>query len=264
MTSNLAETNFRENYIGILDVNGSEFKAWRESFGLTQADVADKFGVTRTTIQNWEAQPGPLTQPVENGCKVWDRRLRQIDPVRGPVTLIYADGPMFIDPYGPRRRIAMMKQEPHPSNAAVLARVQVLASSPNVYNPFVMEDAQRDLWNMVELQRAIDGEDEEAPTLPNLLQHLAAGLRADAPSFVRTGPKLATEQEVSKRVREIGALATELERIADQSVLAIVGEQNNAEAVMVQARSLGVRPRDPLVNALAQAFVAARLPTDSP
>jgi len=243
-------------------MNGHEFKAWRESFSLTQAEVADKFGVTRTTIQNWEAQPGPLTQTVENGCKVWDRRLRQLDPSRGPVTLIYADGPMFIDPYGPRRRLAMMKQEPHPSNAAVLARVQMLAGSPHVYNPFVMEDGQRDLWNMVELQRAIDGNDEDAPTLPNLLQHLAAGLRADAPNFVRTGPKLATEQEVGKRVREIGALAIELERIADQPVLAIVSEQAGAEAVMAQARNLGVRPRDPLVNAIAQAFVAARMPTD--
>jgi hypothetical protein len=243
-------------------MNGPEFKAWREGFGLTQSDIGDKFGVTRTTIQNWEAQSGALPQTVENGCKIWDRRLRQQDPARGPLTLVYADGPMFVDPYGPRRRLAMMKQEPHPSNAAVLARVQMLAGHPNVFNAFVMEDGQRDLWNMVELQRVIDGNDEDAPTLPNLLRHLSAALRADAPGFVRNGPRLANEQDISERVREIGALAIELERIANQPVLAIVGEQNGAEAVMAQARALAVRPRDPLVNALAQAFVAARMPTD--
>jgi hypothetical protein len=156
----------------------------------------------------------------------------------------------------------MMKQEPHLSNAAVLARAQMLASSATVYNPFVVEDGGHDLWNVVELQRVIDGEDASAPTLSNLLQHAAAGLRADAPNFVRNGPRLATEEEVNKRIRDVGALAVELERIACQPLLAIVGEQAAVEAVMAQARSLSVRPRDALVNAIAQAIVATRMPTD--
>jgi Helix-turn-helix len=243
-------------------MNGTEFKAWREGFGLTQAQVATKFGVTRTTIQNWEAQVGPLPPMVEAGCQVWDRRLRQEDPVRGPVTLVYTNGPMFIDPYGPRRPLAMMKQEPHLSNAAVLARAQMLASSREVCNPFVVEDGAHDLWNVVELQRVIDGADAGAPTLSNLLQHMAAGLRADAPSFVRDGPRRATEQEVDKRVRDIGALGIELERIARQPLQAILGEHAAVEAVLAQARRLSVWPRDALVNAIAQAFVAARMPTE--
>jgi len=117
--------------------------------------------------------------------------------------------------------------------------------------------------SVVELQRAIGGGDAGAPTLSNLLQHLAAGLRADAPSFVRDRPRRATEQEVDKRIREIGALAVELERIARQPFLAIVSEHATVEAVLAQARRLSVSPRDRLVNAVAQAFVAAHMPTDA-
>ena len=89
-------------------VNGMEFKAWRTSFGLSQQELADKMGVTRTSVQNWEASPGPLPQSAQNGAKIWDRYLRQEQPLRGPVTLIYADGPMVIAPGG---RTAMLQQE---------------------------------------------------------------------------------------------------------------------------------------------------------
>ena len=244
-------------------MNGTEFKAWREGFKLTQAEVADKFGVTRTTIQNWEAQPGDLPRSVENGWKVWDRRLRQEDPLRGPVTLVYADGPMHIDPYGPRRRVAMMQQEPHPSNAAVLARVQMLAGSPGVFNPFVMEDGAHDIWNMMELHRAIDGRDAEAPTLPNLLRRVADGIRVDAPNFVRSGPRVPTQPEIDMRVSDIALFAQELERIAALSVPEILGEHQTVEAIMAGVRQLGIRPRDALVSAVAQAFNAARMPTSN-
>ena len=139
-------------------MNGSDFRRWRTGFGLSQQDLADKMGVTRTTIQNWEAQSGDLSTIAANGVKIWDRRLRQEEPLRGPVTLIYADGPLMLPSQGPQR-VAMMQQESHLSNAAVLCRVQMLASHPRFFNPFVMEGDRYDLWNMMELQRAIDGDD---------------------------------------------------------------------------------------------------------
>jgi hypothetical protein len=240
-------------------MNGSDFRRWRTSYGLSQQDLADKMGVTRTTIQNWEAQPSELSIIASNGVKIWDRRLRQEEPLRGPVTLIYADGPMMLSSQGPQR-VAMMQQEAHLSNAAVLCRVQMLAGHPGFYNPFVMEGERYDLWNMMELQRAIDGSDEQAPTLRNLLRRLATGIRTDAPNFVRSGPALPTAQERRKRERELIALAVQLERIAEGHLLDILAESSATESILAQTRALGLRPNDTLVSAVAQAFHAARMP----
>ena len=33
-------------------MNGSDFRRWRTSYGLSQQELGDKMGVTRTTIQN--------------------------------------------------------------------------------------------------------------------------------------------------------------------------------------------------------------------
>src|SRR5665213_865742 len=92
-------------------MEANEFKTWRQHFNLTQHDVARKLGVSRTTVQNWESGATPITPAVEMSCEIWEQRLRQEDPDFGPVTLIYADGPMFVDPYGPRQPRAMMQQE---------------------------------------------------------------------------------------------------------------------------------------------------------
>ena len=63
-------------------MNGSDFRRWRTGYGLSQQDLADKMGVTRNTIQNWEAQSGDLSTIAANGVKIWDRRLRQEEPLR--------------------------------------------------------------------------------------------------------------------------------------------------------------------------------------
>ncbi|HET7086030.1 MAG TPA: hypothetical protein VFI23_14730 [Rhizomicrobium sp.] len=244
----------------IIAMNGPEFKAWREGFDLTQADVATHFDVSRTTIQNWEALAGPLPPAVDYGLELWSRSLRQRQPLRGPVTLNYSDGPMFIRPYGPRRPMAMLQQEAHASNAAVLARVAMLASSDGMFNPFVLEEGDHDLWNIVELQRVVDGKDPTAPTLPNMLRRLAAGIRADAPNFVRSGPLMWTQQEINQRVDDLGVFAQELERIARMSVPEIVRERRSVDANMAGIRQLGIRPKDELVTAIAQALVAAAMP----
>ena len=243
-------------------MNGSDFRRWRTSFGLSQQELADKIRVTRTTIQNWEAQAGELSTIASNSVKVWDRRLRQEEPLRGPVTLVYADGPMMLPSHGPRR-VAMMQQESHLSNAAVLSRVQMLASHPHFFNPFVIEGERHDLWNMMELQRAVDGSDDEAPTPRNLLRKLASGIRADAPNYVRSGPALPTAQEQKKRERELVALAVQLERISEGHIRDIIAESGSVESILAQTRALGIRPNDTLVSAVAQAFHAADMPLPS-
>ena len=143
--------------------SAQQFREWREKLGLTQVQVAKRFNVTRTTVQNWESGATPISQHVANSCEIWGHRLRQMQPDLGPVTLIYADGPMYINPYGPRAPLAMMHQEVFQTNAHALARVRELWGGAGFHNPLILASDREHLWNMVELERVISGEDAEAP-----------------------------------------------------------------------------------------------------
>ena len=210
-------------------------------------------GVSRTTIQNWEGNT-PIPQTVDISCKTWEHRLKQEDPGVGPLTLIYSDGPMFVDPYGPRRRLAMMQQEPYPTNAAVLARVQQLTGHANVYNPFVIESDQTPLWNVVELARVMDGHDDGAPTLANMLRKAAKAVRDTSAIFARSGPRMLSPAETKSRQQAIIAQADLLDQFASSSLPAIVRDQLAIERVFERIRDLGTRAPDALVSGIAYAL----------
>lgn len=144
-------------------MKASDFRDWRKRVGLTQSEAGAKLGVSRGTVQNWETEVNAIPSIVETGCRIWEEQLRRTRPDLGPVTLVYADAPMFIDPYGPRGRIAMMKQEPYPTNAAALARVKELWGREDFHNPFILEKSGQHLWNITQLSRAVRGQDENAP-----------------------------------------------------------------------------------------------------
>jgi hypothetical protein len=236
-------------------MQGQEFKAWRERLGLTQQQIAERFKVTRTTIQNWEGSATPVPAAVDMSCAVWEARLKQENPDLGPVTLVYSDGPMFVNPYGPRRRLAMMQQEPYPSNTWALARVQQLWGREDFHNPFVIEESGTPLWNVVELARVADGSDSGAPTLINLLKAVAKDVRANSAIFVRSGPKLLDPSEVQKRQRAIESQADELDRLSASGLEAIIRDRLLIEGVFSKLIALGTRAPDSLVSNVHQALV---------
>jgi hypothetical protein len=51
-----------------------------------------------------------------------------------------------------------------------LARVQQLWGRQNFHNAFIIEESGTPLWNIVELDRVVSGNDAGAPTLVNLLK----------------------------------------------------------------------------------------------
>jgi hypothetical protein len=235
-------------------MNGQEFKAWRERVGLTQQQLADRLKVTRTTIQNWEGEATPIPQAVDMSCEIWEARLKQENPDLGPVTLVYSDGPMFVDPYGPRRRLAMMQQEPYPTNTAALARVQQLWGRDDFHNAFIIEKSGKPLWNIVELARVVDGEDTGAPTLANLLGAIAKSVRANSAIFAR-GPKTLTPAEVKKRQQAIEGQADELDRIGGSGLKSIIRDRLLIEEAFSKLLALGTMAPDSLVSNVAQALV---------
>jgi hypothetical protein len=236
-------------------MDAKEFRAWRERVGLTQQQFAERLRVTRTTVQNWESGTTPIPRAVDMSCEIWEHRLKQENPNLGPVTLIYSDGPMFVNPYGPRRRPAMMHQEPYPTNTAAIARVQQLWGADNFHNAFIIEESGKPLWNVVELGRVVDGSDTGAPTLPTLLRTIASIVRTNSAHFVRSGPRSPTPSESRKRQQAIEGEADRLARLANAGLGAIISNQQQIERVFTDLLALGTRAPDSLVSNVAQALV---------
>jgi hypothetical protein len=51
-------------------VSGAIASGWCIRVGLTQQQIADRLGVTRTTIQNWEGGATSIPQAVEMSCEI--------------------------------------------------------------------------------------------------------------------------------------------------------------------------------------------------
>jgi len=145
----------------------------------------------------------------------------------------------------------MMQQEPFPTNAAVLARVQQLAAESGFYNPFVIGADHKPLWNAPELERVIKGEDNAAPTLSNLLRKVAKIVRDDAANFVRSGPRVPSPSEIDTRKKAIVAQADLLDQFAGSGLAAIVRDQVAIENVFAKFRELGTRAPDAIVSGFA-------------
>jgi hypothetical protein len=241
-------------------VDAKEFGAWRRRVRLTQEGVAGRLGVSRTTVQNWESGASPISGVVEMSCRVWEHRLRQEDPRLGPVTLVYADGPMFVDPYRPRR-IAMMRQEPYPTNSAALGRVLELWGRDDFHNPFILDETGDAVWNSTELLRVVGGQDDGAPTpdrwRARSIAALAEHLRETSHVSVRSGPRMLSPQEVTEVQGSIEELAGELARMAPDPGTTY----RMVEAVLDKLRRLGKHAPTELVSEVAQALHLAARPS---
>jgi hypothetical protein len=105
-------------------------------------------------------------------CAVWEDQLKKEMADLGPVTLCYADGPMWVDPYRPRNRFPMLRQEGYPTNSAALARLRMIWGDNDVHGPFIMERSGNSVWNQVELARGRRQRQERADRAQH---HQAAG-----------------------------------------------------------------------------------------
>jgi DNA-binding XRE family transcriptional regulator len=233
-------------------MNKEEFRAWRERFGLTQGDIGSRFGVTRNTVQNWEYGVTALPDVVEDLCKVWGDRLKKEIADLGPVTLCYADAPMFIQPFGPRHRPAMLKQESYPTNAAAIARVKHMWGRPDFCGPFITEQGGGFLWNEVELARVVDGSDKGAPTVRNTISKLATYVNENTTAFARA-PRSLTRAEAENRARQIAAIGEKLAQLADEAEQRVV-TYSEFEALLEALHKLGFHPLERHVGSVAHAI----------
>jgi DNA-binding XRE family transcriptional regulator len=237
-------------------VNSVEFRKWRESFGLTQNDIAKRLSVSRSTIQNWESAATALPSMIDDICAIWGDRLRKEMAELGPVTLCYSDGPMWVSAYGSNRRVAQLKLEPYPTNAAALARVRMLWGSEDFHGPFITEKPVRSegssvfLWNQVELARVVDGNDKGAPTVRNTIARLANYILENSSAYVRGDPTLDKVQDQEAEIRAVGE---ELLQLATESEERLVPYQE-FEVLLGRLHRLGSYPTNRQVGDVAHAI----------
>ena len=97
------------------------FRAWRTKLGYTQAQAAENFKVSRVTIANWETGATRIPGMVEQMCSVLEMRWKMRDEF-GPVTLVYGNGAMFVDPYKPIPPFQPLQREPFKTNQEAIGK----------------------------------------------------------------------------------------------------------------------------------------------
>src|SRR3954451_20093855 len=111
------------------------FRKWRKALRYTQPAAGKKFGVDRSTIQNWERGFTRVPRMAELACPQLTRKWKQ-SPEFGPVSLIYADEPIWSlsdDLTGP----VFVHCERYPNNEFAIRQSLRLSKSPNFKSPFI-------------------------------------------------------------------------------------------------------------------------------
>lgn len=130
------------------------FKEWRKRLGYTQSEAAGQLGLSRATIQYWEAKLRPVPLEVEFACRELLRRWKQ-RPEFGPVTLLYADDPIWQE-VSPPCGVRLLQCERHPDNESAIMRAVWLTKSKVLVTPLITEDDGNVIWSGQDLLRECD------------------------------------------------------------------------------------------------------------
>jgi DNA-binding XRE family transcriptional regulator len=129
----------------------AELREWRKRLEYTQVEAAEKMGVSRVTVQNWEGGATPIPPAVPSYCAELERRWKQSRSEYGPVALVYCDGPMTQPIWGPGH-VPMMYREPWPSMEEALKRSCELTGSDKFQHAIIV-DEETTIWRSSELAR---------------------------------------------------------------------------------------------------------------
>jgi len=131
-----------------------DFKKWRKKLGYTQAEAAERLGLSRATVQYWEAEIRPVPLEVELACRELLRRWKQ-RPEFGPVTLLYADDPIWQEA-SPPCGVLLLQCERHSNNESAIKRAVWLRKTMILVTPLIVEDDGNVVWSGPELLRECD------------------------------------------------------------------------------------------------------------
>ena len=120
------------------------FRKWRKALRYTQPEAGKRLGVNRATIQNWERGFTRVPRMAELACPQLTRKWKQ-SPEFGPVSLIYAEEPMWSMSDDPTRPF-FVQCERYPNNEFAIRQSLRLSESPNFASPFIVDDQGEIVW----------------------------------------------------------------------------------------------------------------------
>jgi transcriptional regulator with XRE-family HTH domain len=126
-----------------------DLKKWRKKHGFNQFQAAEKLGINRGGFQNWEREVRPISRAVELACQEITQRWRQ-RPDFGPVTLVFADGPI-LQPSDEPYCVPLLRCDRHPNTEAAIEEAGRLALDPLLVNPFILAEDGSVIWDTPEL-----------------------------------------------------------------------------------------------------------------
>lgn len=141
-------------------MNTWNFKEWRKRLGYTQSEAGQQLGLSRATVQYWEAGLRPVPLEVELACRELLRRWKQ-RPEFGPVTLLYADDRIWQE-VSPPCGVRLLQCERHPNNESAMKRAVLLTKAMVLVAPLIVEDDGNVIWSGQELLRECDAWKEGA------------------------------------------------------------------------------------------------------
>lgn len=129
-----------------------DFLRWGRTLAYTQEEAAEKLGVTRSTINNWERGATRIPKAIDLACHELTRRWKQRADF-GPVNLVYSDGRMS-------SRVSRLRCELFSNNDAAIN--QAFHLMENVINPLIIEDGGSVVWSASELLRECERRRDES------------------------------------------------------------------------------------------------------
>jgi DNA-binding XRE family transcriptional regulator len=145
-----------------------DLKKWRKKLGINQVAAGEMLGLSRGAVQQWESEIRPVPLAVELACQELLRRWKQ-RPESGPVTLLYAEGPISqLD--SPSCGDLALQCEPHPDNESALSRVVRLRETVSLLMPFIVANDGTVIWSGPELLHEGDARKARMASEANLMR----------------------------------------------------------------------------------------------
>lgn len=135
-------------------VDSWDLKKWRKKFGYNQFEAAEKLGVNRGAVQNWEREIRPVPKAVELACEELNQ-LAKRHPGFGPVLLVYMDGSL-LQPSQEPYQVSVLRCESYPTNEAAIQQACRLTHNPLFVDLIIVGEDGSVIWDSPALLKVCD------------------------------------------------------------------------------------------------------------